>query len=99
LDLPAILDRYVFDGPDVSISSVLDRIGRLWRRTGQRTCNASPSQAALAPKQGHMVMGEPDAAKVTAVVAELDAAIAELERWTPTCSEHYVTQRELVQAC
>lgn len=99
LDLPAALDRFVFDSPDVSIGSVLDRIGRLWRRTGQRTFNASPLQAALAPKQGHMVMGEPDAAKVAAVVAELDAAIAELERWTPACSEHLVTQRELVQAC
>ena len=32
-------------------------------------------------------------------VAELDAAIADLERWTPTCSEHLVTQRELAQAC
>jgi hexosaminidase len=99
LDLPAALDRFVFDGPNISVGGVLDRIGRLWRRTGQRTFNASPLQAALAPKQGHMVMGEPDAAKVAGVIDELDAVIADLERWTPTCSEHHVTQRELVQAC
>lgn len=99
LDLPAVLDRFVFDGPNVSVGDVLDRVGRLWRRTGQRTFNASPLQAALAPTQGHMVMGEPDANKVAAVVNELEAAIADLERWAPTCGEHHVTQRELIQGC
>jgi hexosaminidase len=99
LDLPAALDRYVFDDPNVSVGGVLDRVGRLWRRTGQRTFNASPLQAALAPSQGHLVMGEPDATKVAAVIDELEAAIADLKRWTPTCSEHNVTQRELLHAC
>lgn len=99
VDLPAALDHFVFDDPNVSVGGVLDRVGRLWRRTGQRTFNASPLQAALAPAQGHLVMGEPDAAKVAAVIDDLEAAIAELVRWTPTCSEHVVTQRELLHAC
>ncbi|MBV9253400.1 MAG: family 20 glycosylhydrolase [Actinobacteria bacterium] len=99
LDLPAVLDRYVFDGPNVSIGTVLDRVGRVWRMTGQRTFNASPLQAALAPAQGHMIMGDPDAAKVAAVVHELQQAIADLERWNPSCSEHHVAKRELLHAC
>ncbi|GII95464.1 hypothetical protein Ssi02_56950 [Sinosporangium siamense] len=42
-------------------------MGRVWKRTGQRSFNGSPLQAALLPVQMHFVDREPDAERVAEV--------------------------------
>lgn len=80
LDLPAALDRHVFADEAEVLGAAVDRLGRLWSRTGQRAVNGSPLQAALCPHQQLFVSGEPDLDLVDGVVADIDAVLADLDR-------------------
>ncbi len=98
LDLGPVLDRYVFDDASGNVSGALDVLGRLWRRTGRRTFNASPLQAALLPQQAHMGSGRPDPAKVAAVIADIDDALAAIDGARPGCIDGALVRHELTTA-
>lgn len=98
LDLRTVLDRFVFDDDAGVLGGALDALGRVWRKTGRRTFNGSPLQAALLPHQGHLSTGTPDPAKVHDVIDEIDAALADVERSTPRCADGKLVRHELVTA-
>lgn len=98
LDLGAVLDRHVLGDPTGAVSTALDHLGHLWRRTGQRAVNGSPLSAALFPGEMHMVHGRPDPAAVAQVVATVDEEIARLATARPACADGDVVVGELVQA-
>lgn len=98
LDLAAALDRYVFADETATLGGVLDALGRMWRRTGQRGHNGSPLQLALAPDIQHLVSGRPDAARLVPLVDELDGAIADIEGSRPGSVDGDVVRHELVMA-
>lgn len=95
LDLPAVLDRSAFDDGAGVLGGALDRLGRLWARTGQRAVNASPLQAALLPHQALMTSGEPDLDATTWVVAEIDEVLDGLHRARPTAADGDAVVSEL----
>jgi hypothetical protein len=97
LDLPDVLDRWVFaDGAGV-LGPTLDALGRLWRRTGQKAYNGSPLSAGLLTGAA-MVDGEPDAAKVAATIDHLDDALAAIASSSPTCADAPQVRQELTAA-
>lgn len=98
LDLPAMLDRYVFDDTSQRLGGALEVLGRAWRGTGQRAFNGSPLQAALVPEQHHHVVGDPDPARVRRLVDQLDEAIVAVESSEPGCADGEVVRRELANA-
>jgi hypothetical protein len=100
LDLPDVLDRWVFGEPPTtpSLGGTLDELGRMWRRTGMKAFNGSPLQAGLVVDSALMVMGEPDAAKVAATVERLDAALDTLAASDPTAADGPVVRQELTSA-
>jgi hypothetical protein len=98
LDLDAVLDRYVFDDAAGAVSGALDTLGRVWRRTGRRTFNASPLQAALLPHQAHMGSGRPDPVKVAGVLDDIDDALAALDASRPGCVDADLVRHELTTA-
>jgi hypothetical protein len=99
LDVAAAVDRYVFHDASGTVGGVLDRVGRLWRRTGQKSANCSPLDAGLRLRGSQFVTGEPDLTKLAAVVDTLDAAMVALASSTPACADGDVVRRELVNAC
>ncbi|WP_125646007.1 glycoside hydrolase [Nonomuraea sp. WAC 01424] len=98
IDLPAVLDRHVFRDHAGVLGGVLDAVGRVWGRTGRRSFNGSPLQAALIPAQQHLVTHEPDAGLVEAVITTLDQALADLERARPASGDGALAVRELAAA-
>ncbi len=98
LDLPAVLDRFVFDDAAGVLGAALDRLGRLWRRTGQRAVNASPLHTGLFPGQPHLVLGTPDPDQVRGVVDELTAAVAAVDAARPGCADGALLVDEVRQA-
>ncbi|MET8006583.1 glycoside hydrolase family 20 zincin-like fold domain-containing protein [Nonomuraea glycinis] len=98
LDLPAVLDRYVFHDHARVLGGVLDTVGRVWDRTGQRSFNSSPLQAALIPEQRHLITHEPDTDLVEAVIATLERALADLTRARPDSPDGSLAVRELAAA-
>jgi hexosaminidase len=95
LDLSAVIDRWVFADDRSLLGDVLDRVGRVWRQTGQQALNGSPLQAALCPRQFQLVTGEPDVEQVREVIAVLEGALADAERARPTASDGGIVVREL----
>lgn len=98
LDLAAVLDTYVFADDERVLGGALDRLGTLWGKTGKRSFNGSPLQAALCPFQFHFVSGDSDPDAVAAVVAEIDAVIGELPRARPGCVDGEQVVAELTTA-
>lgn len=98
IDLPAVLDRHIFRDHAGVLGGVLDAVGRVWDRTGRRSFNGSPLQAALIPEQMHLVTHEPDAGLVEAVIATLEQALTELEQARPASRDGALTVRELAAA-
>lgn len=78
LDLAAVLDRHVFADATGTLGGVLDDLGVMWRRTGQRVFNGSSLMAGLCPDVGMLVGGRPDPGRLAPLVADLDAALAAL---------------------
>jgi hypothetical protein len=100
-DLPALMDRWVFeDAPSAapSLGTTVDDLGRLWRRTGMKAFNCSPLEAGLLGGRAHLVLGEPDAAKVGATVDRLDAALDEIAASAPGCTDGDLVRQELTVA-
>jgi len=100
-DLPAVLDRWVFDDGAVSgrsLGATLGELGRLWRRTGMKGFNCSPLEAGLLAGRTHLVLDEPDAAKVDATISRLDAALDAVGRSAPLCDDGDVVRQELTAA-
>lgn len=95
LDVAAVLDRHAFDDGAGVLGGALDRVGRLWRRTGQRAVNASPLQAALLPHQALFVSDEPELGAMDEVVADLDQALGELDGARPGAVDGDATVAEL----
>jgi len=95
LDVAAALDEHVFADGAQRLGGALDRLGRVWARTGQRAVNASPLQAALLPHQALFVSGEPDLDRVDEVVADIDRALDDLSASRPACRDGDVVRREL----
>jgi hypothetical protein len=77
------------------LGGAMDRLGRLWHRTGQRSVNASPLQAALLPHQALFVGGEPELDAVDEVVADLDGVLRDLDGARPGASDGDVTVAEV----
>ena len=98
LDLPAVLDRYVFGDPTRRLGAALDGLGRLWRATGQTGFNVSPLQAALLPHQLHLVVGEPDTDRVVDLLDHIDELVASIGRAQPACVDGTVVRDELTNA-
>ena len=98
LELPAVLDRFIFDDAAGVLGAALDRLGRLWRRTGQRAVNASPLHTGLFPGQPHLVLGRPDPDQVRGVVDELTTAVAALDAARPGCADGALLVDEVRQA-
>lgn len=95
LDLASILDRFVFGDDAGVLGGVLDRVGRVWRQTGQQAMNGSPLQAALCPSQFQFVTGEADRARVEGIIAALDDALESLTATRPTAADGDIAVREL----
>lgn len=98
LDLSTVLDHHVFIDPSGTLSSALDRMGRVWRQTGRTAVNGSPLSAALFPDAPHLVFGRPDPDLVGAVVDVLDGAITDLATATAGAPDGALTVRELGHA-
>ncbi len=98
IDVPAVLDGYVFDDAARVLGGAFDRLGRLWGTTGQFCFNSSPLQAALCPSQFHLVFGDAEPGSVEEVVTAIDDVLAELERATPACADGEVIVAELSTA-
>ena len=96
LDLPAVLDRFVFDDPTATLGGLFDRAGRWWNQTGQRAFNASPLQAALG--QAHLVTGQPDRDGLAGIVEQCDDALVALERPSARCADGDVVRQEMTAA-
>jgi hypothetical protein len=80
LDLADVLDRHVWIDEAGILGTAVDRLGRLWGRTGQRAVNGSPLQAALCPHQQLFVSGDPDLDLVDGVIADIDGVLDDLDR-------------------
>jgi hypothetical protein len=98
LDLAAVLDRYVFADATGTLGGVLDHLGGMWRRTGQRAMNGSPLVAGLCPDVTVLVRGRPDAARLAPLVEELDEAIAAVGRSAPSSPDGDLVRAELTTA-
>jgi hypothetical protein len=98
LDLPAVLNRYVFADTTGTLGGVFDTLGRAWRQTGQRATNCSPLFLAVAPDIRHLVSGQPDIAKLMPLVGALDGAIADIARSQPGCADGDLVRHELTTA-
>jgi hypothetical protein len=98
LDLPAVLNRYVFADTTGTLGGVFDTLGRAWRQTGQRATNCSPLFLAVAPDIRHLVSGQPDVAKLAPLVEMLDGAIADIARAQPGCADGDLVRHELTTA-
>jgi len=98
LDLPAVLDRFVFGDGSGRLGGALDSIGRAWRKTGQRSSNSSPLYYAVASDMAGMVGREPVAAELVPLVDELDAAMATIEASDPTSTDADLVRHELATA-
>ncbi|GAA0918405.1 hypothetical protein [Nonomuraea longicatena] len=98
LDLPAVLDRHVFHDHARVLGGVLDTVGRVWDRTGRRSFNSSPLQAALIPDQRHLITHDPDPDLVETVITTLVRALADLPRARPHSPDGALAVRELAAA-
>ncbi|MEV6110519.1 glycoside hydrolase family 20 zincin-like fold domain-containing protein [Streptomyces sp. NPDC051940] len=97
LALSPVLDRFVFADPTGRLSAALDTLGHAWRRTGRQSFNASPLAAAVVP--GSYLLGEGlDADQLTALVPDLDAALADIAAATPGSPDGALVRRELTAA-
>ena len=100
LDVPRVLDEFVFEDAAGEIGAVLHRLGHLHALPGLQTPNGSPLQFALlrdnmlARFQG----GAVDEAGVNQVLEELGEAADCLQRARPGCVDGEVIRRELMQA-
>ncbi|GAA3193244.1 hypothetical protein [Actinocorallia longicatena] len=98
LDVPAVLDRHVFEDSSGTLGTLLDSVGRLWTGTGRWGFTSSPLQASLLPSQPHIVAGETDQDLVRQTIATLDGAAGTLRRATPLCSDAIAVLHELEAA-
>lgn len=98
LDLGLVLDRHVFLDPAGRVSGAVDTLGHQWARTGQRSVNGSPLDAALFPHQFHLVLGRPDLDRVGSVIADIEGAISTLGRAEPDSADGPIVIAELTQA-
>lgn len=97
VDVAAALDRHVFADREGGLGALLDRIGRVWGRTGQEAFNASPLHPALTGVPA-LVTGELDPAAVHEIVRELDSSLAELAASKPDCADADLVIAELAAA-
>lgn len=98
IDLPSVLDRFVFADRAGVLGGAFDRLGRLWRSTGQKAFNSSPLQAGLCPSQMHFTSGPIDIDATSGIVAEIDDILADLEQARPECADGAVVVDELATA-
>jgi hexosaminidase len=95
VDVAEALDHLVFGDATGSLGSALDRIGRVWAHTGKRAFNGSPLDVALSGGGTGFITGEADPALVSAVLEELDGALASIGRSRPACGDAEVVRDEL----
>lgn len=95
LDLAAVLDRHVFGDATGTLGGVLDDLGGMWRRTGQRVFNGSALVAGLCPDVRMLVGGRPDPGRLAPLVADLDTALAAIERSQPSGPDGDIVRAEL----
>ncbi len=98
VDVTAAIDDLVLGDSTRRLGRVLDRIGRVWSRTGQHALNGSPLQAALVPDAMFFAFGEPDADAVRSVVDDLDAALDDIAASQPTSSDAAAATLQLTAA-
>ncbi|MFI5317517.1 MAG: glycoside hydrolase family 20 zincin-like fold domain-containing protein [Myxococcota bacterium] len=100
LDLFRAIDVLILRDATGTVGAALARLGGLYARTGIRALNSSPlATALLRPfKRYEPTWGSTDAARLNAIVAEIDATRAELARATPIGFGGRIAARELSQA-
>ena len=98
VDLAEVLDRFVFDDPSGRLGAAIVELGRQWNRTGRRSFNGSPLQAALVPAGFSFATGDVSVVATEAVIEQIDACVGEIERATPGCADGDLVRDELTQA-
>jgi len=98
LDVTAAIDRYLLDDTAGVLGGVLDRIGRVARRTGVDAVNASPLLAGLVPDTLTLQRGDPDPDRMLEVIATLDGARDDLARARPSGPQSGAIVEELAVA-
>jgi hypothetical protein len=95
VDVASALDRLVYQDGSRTLGRLLETVGGVAQRTGRIGRNVSPLFAALFPHQLHLVGGEADASKITAVIETLDRARDELGDARPLCADGSIVTEEL----
>lgn len=95
LDVPCVLDAFVFRDGNAVLGGLLDEIGRMWTKTGYPALFVSPLQAAFHPRQLNVLGDTGDTVKLGVVVDQLEHAMTRLAQATPMCSDADVIHREL----
>jgi hypothetical protein len=98
LDLPAVLDRFVFEDAASELGEVLEQIGCAYLGTGRSAFNASPLFHALVGGGLLGSMGETDVDETRVTLESLEAARAALERARPACADAELVRLELATA-
>jgi hypothetical protein len=96
LDLSAALDTFVFSDADRTLGGAIDRLGRMWRETGQMAFNSSPIFTALT--RGAAPIGDADPDRCHSAVEEIDELVATVQRSAPACADAAAIQHELATA-
>jgi hypothetical protein len=95
VDVLSALDRLVYRDDTRTLGRLLETIGGVANRTGRIGRNVSPLFVGLFTHQLHLVGGDVDPEKVTAVVETLDRARAELRVARPLCADGSTVAEEL----
>lgn len=97
IDLDSIVDTYIFDDATGTIGQAMDRLARVWSRTGITTFNASPLFVEMTGARA-TAMGEPDGEGLDVVVADIDSAISDIQNARLGCADAEVVAAELIAA-
>ena len=95
IDVPRVLDQFVFGDRSGVLGSVFDAVGRLWKKSGYAPFNASALQMALYPQFLRTLVGNGTPTKVTDVLGQLEDAVSRLGKAAPTCSDADIIDQEL----
>lgn len=98
LEVAPLLDRFVFRDQAGIIGGVLDELGRLHARTGQRVYNGSPLFTELTGAGRRGRTGDADGDGIAAVIQQLNEARAALSGARPACADGEIIVREVQQA-
>jgi len=97
LDLDEVVNRYVFEDPTGLLGPAMDRLARVWSRSGLTTFNASPLFVSVTGARA-TAMGAPEVAGLTEIIADIDSALADIRDAEPGSVDARIVQDELIAA-